>query len=246
MSAQMPPDMQMMSEGINELQELIDRQKDLLGQTEKQVAIIKNYEGFTRDFGTFEEPEPSIMQKWNLDDLPPPPAMKDDLPALPMINTQHNKAEQEALRFILGQLMLDASEVMDDIPETMGQAEQEMRQSSGFLGENVPEGSIPHQQQAIDYLEQAQEDLSQQLQARMKQMTGFAMGSGGMRYDPLGRPYGGKDGGNSLLPGSQVKIPNESEQKRAQEILKLLRRRSGELDRPQYELDYFRRLLRQF
>ena len=37
-----------------------------------------------------------------------------------------------------------------------------------------------------------------------------------------------------------------AEQKKAQEILRLLRRRAGELDRPDVELEYYRRLLRQF
>jgi hypothetical protein len=120
-----------------------------------------------------------------------------------------------------------------------------MRGSSEALGENSPEDSIPHQEQAIKYLQQAQKDLSDQFMARLQQMTGVSRMGSGMKFDPLGRPYGG-DGNRNGLFGSPVKIPDEGERKKAQEILNLLRKRSGELDRPEEELDYYKRLLRQF
>jgi hypothetical protein len=65
------------------------------------------------------------------------------------------------------------------------------------------------------------------------------------KLDPLGRPMQ-EGNGPSWMPGSQVKIPDEAERKRVQEIQKMLRDRAGELERPDYELDYFRRLLKQF
>jgi hypothetical protein len=68
---------------------------------------------------------------------------------------------------------------------------------------------------------------------------------GGGRFDPLGRPLD-QEGGNSLLSGDTVKIPDEAERRRVQEILKTLRDRAGDLQRPEYELDYLRRLMRQF
>ena len=76
----------------------------------------------------------------------------------------------------------------------------------------------------------------------MKNMTGLSLG--GMKFDPLGRPYG--DNGNNLTGESNVQIPDEAQRKQAQEIEHLIQRRSGELDRPDQELDYYRRLLRRF
>lgn len=214
----MPPDMQMMSDGVNELQELIERQEELLDQTQKQSKLQADLDALR--------------------------ASSENSAAIPQVNSAPNKAEQEALRFVLGQLMLDAAEVLDNIPEEMGLAEQEMRQSSEALGENNPAGSVPHQEQALEYLKQSQQSLSDQFMARMQQMTGMMFG-GNSRLDPLGRPMG-PDGDGKAGVGSDVEVPSDAEQKRAREILDLLRRRSGEHDRPKIERDYYRRLLKQF
>ena len=61
--------------------------------------------------------------------------------------------------------------------------------------------------------------------------------------DPLGRQRGR---GGYLQSGDGVEIPDEAVLQRAREILNELRRRSGERHRPEIELDYFERLLRQF
>jgi uncharacterized protein (TIGR02302 family) len=242
MAAPMPEDMQMMSEGINELQQLIDRQKDLLAQTQSQSKSLENLKN---EFGFGEKlQEENFPDQWKMDDMPPAPETPAEPPSIVM-NTSQHRTEQEALRIMLGTLMQEAGEVLDEIPENMGMAEQEMRGSSAALGENNPAGSIPHQETALEHLQQSQKQLSQQFAARMQQMIGFSMMGGGMKFDPLGRPYGG-DGKRNGLFGSPVKIPDEAERKKAQEILKLLRNRSGELERPDEELDYYKRLLRQF
>ena len=71
-----------------------------------------------------------------------------------------------------------------------------------------------------------------------KMMEGQQQGSG---EDPMGRKTGGQpDFGDS------VKVPGASEMERARDILKELRRRAAERGRPQQELDYIDRLLKQF
>jgi len=245
-NAPLPQDVQVMNEGINELKELIDRQKELLEQTQEQIATAEYYSGLKRRGSETLDLEPELMEEWGLNDLPPAPEIQDHQNSSSLMDFSVHKVEQEALRLILGQLMLDAAEALDEIPETMGLAEYEMRGSSDTLGKNEPVESVPHQEQAIVYLEQAQKELQEMLSQRMQQLIGFAVSGSGMRYDPMGRPYGGDNENNGLFPGSRVEIPNEAEKKRAHEILRLLRRRSGELDRPQNELDYYRRLLKQF
>ncbi len=64
------------------------------------------------------------------------------------------------------------------------------------------------------------------------------------RRDPLGRPL--KNGTGGRDESSDVKVPDEMEIARTREIQDELRRRSGERGRPQPELDYLERLLRQF
>ena len=104
----------------------------------------------------------------------------------------------------------------------------------------------PHQNQAIDHLEDSQEQLSEQLKQRMQQMIGIGLSSGNRPgdIDPLGRPYDRDQNGKNR--DSNVKIPDENQKKRVDDILRTLRDRSGDRSRPDDELDYFRRLLRQF
>ena len=67
-------------------------------------------------------------------------------------------------------------------------------------------------------------------------------GRNGERRDPLGRPQ--RSQGPEL--GTSVKVPDEIELQRAREIIDELRRRRGEVTRPQIELDYLDRLLKRF
>ncbi len=60
--------------------------------------------------------------------------------------------------------------------------------------------------------------------------------------DPLGRPLRGRDYGDDAT----VKVPGEIDVQRARRILEELRRRFGDTDRSQIELDYIERLLRGF
>ncbi len=156
-----------------------------------------------------------------------------------MTGNPPSRSEQEALRYILGQIMIDVSEKIDNIPEKMGLAEQEMRYSAHALGEGNPQYSILPQKRAIKYLKDSQENLNNQFKRRMKQMVGIGFSGVRQSLDPLGRPY-------EENPSSDVQLPDEVQKKRVDEILKILRDRSGDRSRPVDELDYFRRLLRQF
>jgi hypothetical protein len=60
--------------------------------------------------------------------------------------------------------------------------------------------------------------------------------------DPLGRPLRGRDYGDDQT----VKVPGEIDVQRARRILEELRRRFGEIARPQLELDYIERLLKDY
>ena len=60
--------------------------------------------------------------------------------------------------------------------------------------------------------------------------------------DPLGRPLRGREYGDDVT----VKVPGEIDAQRARRILEELRKRYGESCRPQLELDYIERLLKEF
>ncbi|PCK00265.1 MAG: hypothetical protein COA45_00320 [Zetaproteobacteria bacterium] len=249
MSPNLPMDMQAMREGINELQELIERQEILLSQTQKQAKMKRILDGRKKIAPHSTPTLKEMLKDFGMENVPPTPDQQEQTPPYKAsklaVDTQPNKVEQESLRYILGQLMLDISEKIDEIPETMGLAEQEMRDSEQALENNSPSTSIPHQEKAITYLKDAQEDLNQKLRQRMKQMIGIGMGRS-QKYDPLGRPYGGEEEADGKPNGSRVKVPDALQKKRIDEILKTLRDRSGDFGRPADELNYFRRLLRQF
>ena len=60
--------------------------------------------------------------------------------------------------------------------------------------------------------------------------------------DPLGRPMRGRDYGDDLT----VKVPGEIDVQRARRILEELRKRFADPARPQLELEYIERLLKDF
>lgn len=241
MSMNMPQDMQMMQDGINELQELIKKQEALLDQTRDDVQTQSR-----SDYAPFIQPDMEILRELGIENIPPPPLAQPQTEQQERGAQSENAAEeQKALRYILGQLMKEAGSKLDEIPPNMGMAELEMRESENALSAGEPQISIPHQEEAIKHLKDAQQDLAQKLQARMQMMIGFGM-QAPQRFDPLGRPYGGQDGNHPNSDQSDVKIPNDAQKKRVDEILELLRRRSGEFSRPEEEREYYRRLLRQF
>jgi hypothetical protein len=67
---------------------------------------------------------------------------------------------------------------------------------------------------------------------------------GERRTDPFGRPLA--EGNNGGDEGSDVALPEEMEQARTRAIQDELRRRGADRGRPQPELEYIERLLKQF
>lgn len=265
MALPIPEDMLFMADSVSELQQLIDMQKTLLDQTSEQAELFEQF-STNKDFGALLPPDMELFLHWGLDNLPPPPSRSDkNMARVPGLNTALNRSEQEALRYVLGRLMLDSDAMLGKIPEKMGLAEREMLGSSDDLRDTRPDEAIPHQELAIEYLSQAQQEMQDELEQRLNDMTGGdqpsspggsqpfggfteRFGNGAGKLDPLGRPVpgGGNGQGNSPSAESDVKIPDEAERKRIEEILRTLRERSGELSRPRDELEYFQRLLRQF
>jgi hypothetical protein len=118
-----------------------------------------------------------------------------------------------------------------------------MRGSEDGLDKKNPGAAAPHEEQAIAQMKGSLDEMGRQFAQRLKQMQSMSFGGSG-RLDPLGRPMSQDSMGSGR--DSNVKIPDQSERRRVQEILKTLRDRSGEVGRPDYELDYFRRLMKQF
>ncbi len=82
-------------------------------------------------------------------------------------------------------------------------------------------------------------------QEQNSQQQGQGMAEGDMRAnerDPLGR----QAGSNGSIGTEEGMLQGEDVYRRARELLDEIRRRSGEGERPEIELDYLRRLLDRF
>lgn len=133
-------------------------------------------------------------------------------------------------------------------------AENAMGDAGNQIGEGDADGATASQGKAIDALRKGMQDLADALGGQQNgegqdpgdgdgpgQAVGRQQG-GGERTDPLGRPLRGKEYSDDYT----VKIPGEIDAQRARRILEELRRRLSDPARPQLELDYLERLLKDF
>jgi uncharacterized protein (TIGR02302 family) len=245
MQTELPKDMQDMMEGMEKLQEIIDAQKALMAETQ---ALGQYPELPEQSYSETLPLDIDALNKLGMEDMPPQPqeTLKAEPPPEPSEKTDSTaqKTAQEDIRKSLGEFMLDIEEKLgQEAPQNMGKADQAMKSAIDTLALGQPGNAVLHQDEAIKHLSESQQDMSKKLGERMKQMMMMSFGAGAT--DPLGRPMKeGEDG----MPGSasKVKIPEEAERKKIHGILENLRKKSGELQRPAYELDYYRRLMRQF
>jgi uncharacterized protein (TIGR02302 family) len=132
--------------------------------------------------------------------------------------------------------------------DELGQAGEAMGDAEGKLGDGNADGAVDSQGRALEALRRGAQGMAQAMQQGPGQGPGpgqpgrFGRGRADQDTDPLGRPLRGRDYGDD----STVKVPGEIDVQRARRILEELRRRYGESFRPQLELDYLERLLKDF
>ena len=130
--------------------------------------------------------------------------------------------------------------------QQLGRAGEAMGDAEGALGEGQADGAVDAQGRALEALRRGAQGLAQSMQ----QQQGMGPGPGqpgragqnraAQETDPLGRRTRGYN------DDVTVKVPGEIDVQRARRILEELRRRFSDPLRPQLELDYIERLLRDF
>jgi uncharacterized protein (TIGR02302 family) len=201
---------------------------------------------------------------------PPQPPQPDDDAA-----RDSDKHVQQALRRALGELMQQFGDLTGQIPGSLGDADKAMRDATTALGAGQDKTAGTAEQQAIAALQKGGREMGQAMAKQFGPPQPGEAGEGGEdpfgtngmslrddrgdgtgRYprqgsadrgggrDPLGRRYG--DGATGADESADVTVPEERERQRTQAIQEELRRRGAERDRPQEELDYIDRLLKQF
>ncbi len=132
--------------------------------------------------------------------------------------------------------------------DQLGQAGDAMGEAEGDLGEGNAHSAVDSQGRALDALRKGAQGLAQSMQQQMGQGPGpgqngrLGLPRGQRDTDPLGRPLRGRDFGDDFT----VKVPGEIDVQRARRIIEELRRRFGDVLRPQLELDYIERLLKDY
>lgn len=147
---------------------------------------------------------------------------------------------QEGIRQGLGEFMKRYGNMGAPMPDSFGQADQAMRGAADALEGNQPGAAVDRQAQALEALRQGAREMAQRMSDRLN------AGRDGVPNPPAlgrGRDGTGKATGQTGTGTEDVGIPDESELRRAREILEELRRRSGDRNRPPVEREYIDRLL---
>ena len=130
----------------------------------------------------------------------------------------------------------------------LGRAGDAMGEAEGDLGAGNADSAVDSQGRALDALRKGAQGLAQAMQEQMGQGLGpgragrLGQAHGQNDTDPLGRPLRGHDYGDDVT----VKVPGEIDVQRARRIIEELRKRFGDFARPQEELDYIQRLLKDY
>jgi len=216
---------------LDELAEMIQRQRQLRDRTYQQGQDMRRdrqrgQQGDPNQMGELREGQQSLRDRLSklLEDLRQRGYGQKPLPG-----------EQDGQQ---GQGDLDQ----------LGRAGDAMGDAEGSLGEGNADSAVDSQGRALEAMRRGAQNLAQSMQ----QGRGMGQGPGqpgrlgqaraNDDTDPLGRPLRGREYGDDTT----VKVPGEIDVQRARRILEELRRRFGDMNRPQLELDYIERLLKDF
>jgi hypothetical protein len=139
------------------------------------------------------------------------------------------------------------AEAAGQVPDSMGDADQSMRNARDALNAGALKQATDAEAQALAQLQDSMKSANDQLMQALaeKGLAGMVSmpGEGQEGNDPLGQRNGQND-------DTQVEIPElpdaNSMSERVRAILEELQRRAADRTRPADEQDYLRRLMKQF
>lgn len=219
-------------ENIGDLQKLIEKQQELIEKTQAEKDR-REQQTEPRDKGEQQKEQQGKQDKKD------PQNKKDGG------KNKELAKEQGEIRKELGEVSKKMGEKLGEIPEPMAESNQFMKQAGDELGEPDIPSALKSEQDALEAL---QKGMDQELERLADLLENVMMiGSGGQpqgpqqgERDPLGR----QDGDN--IDTSDLDLPDEKERTKIQEIIRELRRRSNDYQRPDFEKEYYDRLLERF
>ena len=234
-------------QALQELQEMIQRQRDLADRTfdELRQQRRQQQQGSQGQGQRGEQGDPSQGQQGQQGRGEGQAPGQGNRPGA---EGQGGLAQQqEELRRALEELSRqipggnEAGQALDEAGRAMGEARDE-------LGQGNNSGAVEDQMEALDRLNEGAQALVDQMQNGQGDVGAEGRdGQDGQQQDRAETdPFNRQIGSDGVTAGNDVDVPDRSALDRAREILDELRRRSGEKERPEIELDYFDRLLEQF
>lgn len=143
-----------------------------------------------------------------------------------------------------GQLPGDGSEKGEAGRDALDRAEEAMREAERALEEGDLSGALDRQAEAMQAMRDGMKDFGDALAEENRDQA--QEGGGNQeegRADPNGRDPLGREDGDAARIGSDNNMVQNDPDTRAQDLLDEIRRRSGQAERPDAELDYLKRLL---
>jgi uncharacterized protein (TIGR02302 family) len=156
-------------------------------------------------------------------------------------------AEQDALRRALDDLTGRIDDLIGSVPAPLGEAKHAMGDAAAALRAQHLAAAVSDQTRAVEKLRAAAEASAQMMAERLSGAGGMLVIRPGGNSWGSGDPFGrfGTEGLRGLGIGD-VEIPDGAQMRYVEEIVRELRRRAGDYQRPQLERDYIERLLRRF
>jgi len=133
----------------------------------------------------------------------------------------------------------------EDAREALGRAGEAMDGAEEALRQNDLAEAIDRQSEAMEALREGMRSLGEAMAQQNQSQPGQGSQEGDQRAqnrDPLGR----QQGSNGSISTDENLVPSEDVYRRARELLDEIRRRAGEGERPEAELEYLKRLLERF
>ena len=147
---------------------------------------------------------------------------------------------QSQLRQELGRLMDQLRGMGDAGSQSLGDARQSMESAEEALRNGDLDGATREQAQALENLRKGAQAMTEQMLSGRNGQSFSSRTGGDEERDPLNRPLN-----DDVGDGRSVKVPRDIDMQKARQLLQELRRRLGEASRPEKELDYLERLLKQ-
>jgi uncharacterized protein (TIGR02302 family) len=234
-----------MEQALNELGDMIRKQQQLRDKTFKQGQDsrrdrMRGKQQGDQSMGDLQQDQQGLRDRLK--------KLQQELAKRGMGQGQRGERGQKGEQGQQGQQGQDGDQPGDG-EDGLGEADSAMGDASGRLGEGNADGAVDSQGKALEALRKGAQSLAEAMQQGDGDQQGDGPGnragrqqSGGNQSDPLGRPLHGREFGDDMT----VKIPGEIDVQRVRRILEELRRRLADPQRPQIELDYIERLLKDY